>query len=215
VPYAQAEIDRVLSAGLLDGRRNHIAIPADLQRLVDECDITMDDLTAADTDQPGIASIITLLGSQASDASSAARAGTDVTELEDAWRLNPVWDSNPALQALTTGSLWNAESVTRLRDGDTVQLLVFDQTGRTAFAYPSDPLHDIEQILTRAQVAAALGCVVAVNGGAAARLREELPVPPGWDAQPSALLRSVLPVSVDRLTELGWVLDAELGLTRE
>ena len=129
--------------------------------------------------------------------------------------MNPAWDANATLQAFTNASLWSAEAVTRLRDGDSLQLLVYDRSGQTVFAYPSDPTFVVGEVLSQAQIVAALGCVVAVSGALASTIRTSIPEPSGWSEQPTALLRSVLPTSVEDLAKLGLALDADLGLTRE
>lgn len=215
MPYAQAEIEKTLVEGLNDGTRTEIAIPGELQQLVDACDVTLDDLTDGDTDQPQIAQVISHLGKQAGDASAAARVGTDVAQFEEAWQMNPAWDENATLQAFTNASLWSAEAVTRLRDGDSLQLLVCDRSGQTVFAYQSDPTMVVGEVLSQAQIVATLGCVVAVSGALAVTIRASIPEPSGWGEQPTALLRSVLPTSVEDLAKLGLALDADLGLTRE
>ena len=213
-PYSHAEIDKTLTLGLMNGVRERIAIPADLQAVVDLCDVTLADLTTQEADEHR-ANLIAYLGSQAADTGQAMRVGTSLADFEQDWAINPQWDANGTLDKFTSGTLWDAEAITRLRDSDSVQLLIYDDSGRTRYAFegPANPLMDRLQpfdVITKV-----LGCVLPVSGGLATTIRKGITIPAGWQNQPTAILRSLIPASVSDLAALGLTLDPDLGLTSE
>jgi len=218
VPYSNAEIDKTLDRGLEHGARTSISIPRDLQELVDECDVTLNDLSQVDTDQPELSHVLAHLGESAAQEGQARRVGTDHAEFAVDWELNPSWAANPTLDALTSGTLWDAEAITRLRDGDTLQLMVYDPTGTTAYALGRTPDAIVANMQSLEQSREALKCVVPVSGRIAKRISRSstsAAIPPEWKSQPTAILRDLHPVSVSELAALDLTLDPILGLTSE
>ncbi|CAB4960897.1 unannotated protein [freshwater metagenome] len=218
IPYSNAEVDKTLAHGLEHGARTVIVIPDDLQGLVDGCDVTLNDLTEVDTDRPELGHVLAHLGESAAQEGQARRVGTDHDDFAVDWELNPSWAANPTLDALTSGTLWDAEAITRLRDGDTLQLLVYDPTGATAYALGRTPDALVANMQSLAQSREALRCVVPVSGRVATRISRfstAAAIPQEWSSQPTAILRDLRPVSVSELAALGLTLDPILGLTSE
>ncbi len=215
VPYSAAEIDKTLNVGLGAGARTSIAIPDELQNLVDVCDVTMADLSEDDADQGPIAALIAHLGKQAADTGQAMRIGTDLFDFEQDWAMNPQWDANAMLDGFTGGTLWDAEALTRLRDGASTQLLIYDTTGLTRYAYPKDATILMTKSQSPAVINSVLSCVLPVSGNLATRIRRQTAIPDDWSSQPTAILRSLVPISIIDLAALGLTLDPTLGLTSE
>ncbi len=215
VPYSHAEIDKTLAAGLDGGARDRVAIPGDLQVLVDGCDVTFADLTIDDADVASVQNLMSHLGKQAADAGAAMRVGTDLTEFEQRWEYTPRWDSNAMLDGFTEGTLWDAEALTRLREGANIQLLIYDPTGLTRYAYPDNMAGLMASLQNPDVVNVALSCVLPVSGNLATKILRSIDVPNGWQTQATAILRSLRPIAISELASLGLTLHPDLGLTSE
>lgn len=214
-PYLKAELSKTWNQGLQRGLRSEIRIPEDLQGLVDECDVSWDDLDSLDDTDPGWEeALCEALGRLSGAVESASTAGTDVAYLNAAWDQEPEWDRNAVLAGLTPSTqIWDDAAVTRLRDRETLTVLVYDPTGKTDWAYPSDPSIWAEQPPEREILLQALKCTVNVSGATANALQSSATIPTGWKDQPEALLRETLPISVHQLGQIGLELHARYGVT--
>ncbi|MDG6108819.1 CRISPR-associated helicase Cas3' [Dactylosporangium aurantiacum] len=200
-PYSRAEIRRTWRAteALAGGDRDRLRIPEDVQGAVDAADVRLEDLDTDDWSDtnPELAHLL------AAGAASAAahRVGVDVASVARDWRTamraGDGWAGVPALAALTRGELWREEAVTRLRDADTVQVLLYDPTGRHQIAWPGG-VAELLDVRGGRTLIEALRHVIPVSGRLASRLRAAAGQPPhGW--HPATLLNDVLPLPVGSL----------------
>lgn len=205
-PYTRAELLKTFTA-LDDGTRSTLAVPDDVQPLVDAADVTFADLDDPDLDDPDQedgwhAALAEHLGSTATAQALAADSGVDISDLREAWSAEPRPDGHPWLHRLTRGQLWRGEAVTRLRDPGDADLLIYDPTGTHRHAWPGDPA----QLPTRPPIETlrdVLGHVVPVTGRIAATSRRHgLPLVPD-DAAGPPLLAGVVALPVAALPGLG------------
>lgn len=206
-PYARAEIAKTLqeAAALDQGNRKELLIPGDIQAAVDAANVSWEDLERAKDE--GLSELMERLANVSAAVQSAKLAGVDAKVLAANWSDDADWEENSALYQLTVGSLWHEEAVTRLRDAETIQLLVCDPSGESDLAWPGTA-ESILAIHRLEQVKEVLGHVIPVSGLLARNLRAIATplIPSGWKDQPSALLQSLLPVpitSLEGVAELG------------
>ncbi|MHB1787093.1 MAG: CRISPR-associated helicase Cas3', partial [Acidimicrobiales bacterium] len=199
-PYTRAEMNKTLkeAAALDGGSRTELRVPDDIQCAVDAANVSWDDLVGIDDE-----SVVELTGHLAgiSTATQIAKlAGVDASTLATNWRGNGFWEASDTLHQLTVRSLWNEEAVTRLRDGETVQVLVCDPDGTSLSAWRGSA-ESVLEVSERTQIKQILGHVIPVSGALARELRMAATphIPAGWDENRSPLIRDLLPVPVGSL----------------
>jgi CRISPR-associated endonuclease/helicase Cas3 len=207
-PYTRAEINKTLQeAEALDqGNRRGLQIPGDIQAAVDAANVSWEDLVKGEDES--LTELMGHLAKVSSAIQSAKLAGVDAKSLATSWRQDGDWEDNSTLYQLTVGTLWHEEAVTRLREAETVQLLVCDPSGANDLAWFGTTesilaVHELERIKE------VLSYVIPVSGALARELRAVASplIPAGWDNQSSALIQSLLPISITSLEEI-----AELGI---
>jgi CRISPR-associated endonuclease/helicase Cas3 len=200
-PYTRAELLKTLTA-LDDGNRTTLAVPNDIQPLVDAADVTFADLDAADLEDESWQAVLgEHLGTTATAETLAADSGVEVADLRAHWAADPRTDGHPWLHRLTRGQLWRGEAVTRLRDPGDVDLLLYDPTGAHPHAWPGDPgqLPARPPIETLRDV---LHHVVPVTGRLAAALRRHAEPASPEDSTGAPLLGSLLTLPMTALSSL-------------
>ena len=208
-PYSRAEILRTWSSpdALASGARTVLHVPGDVQAAVDAADVSLADLHADPVDSADPELSVALAAHQIEAtraASSAQRAGVDAETVGRGWRAamredeHDRWAGVPALDALTRGRIWHEEAVTRLRDTDSVQVLIYDPSSTNPHAWPGC-LDELLAVRDRPAQLHALDHVIPVSGSLAGRLRRAAAphTPAHW--HPFTLLREVIPLSVGQL----------------
>ena len=131
---------------------------------------------------------------------------------------DPWGRDSPDWSALTAPTLWDADDgvVTRLQELEQVQILLYDPTGTTRWAWTGDPTGLLRPGVSRTVLLDALGATVPVSGALARRLREQAAehLPANWATAAPALLRGLLPLPVTALDGIAH-LHPTLGLVRQ
>lgn len=202
-PYSMAELDKTWRLCLESGNRRDIAIPNDVQTLVDDAHVAWDDIRQEGLDDFFEKALQEALGSEAAMQFQAKSVGHDVTDFKP--RFDDPNHAHGRLAELTRFTLWNDEAVTRLRDAFQIQLLLFDPTGDNPHVWHGDP-HSarFEPDL--------LKWVMPVTGGLARQLLDRATQPEG-KTKASSALRDLTFVALDDIGEVAY-LDPDLGLVR-
>ena len=199
-PYTRAEMNKTLreSAALDGGERTRLRVPEDIQCAVDAANVSWDDLV--EIDDESVAELTEHLAGSSTAAQMAKLAGVDAGTLANNWRGNGSWEASDTLHQLTVGTLWNEEAVTRLRDGEALQVLVCDPSGTIPGAWQGS-IESVLDVSGRTQIIKILGHVIPVSGALAKKLREAATpfVPAAWVEHRSPLIRSLVPVPVGSL----------------
>lgn len=208
-PYTRAEILRTWldPCTLAGGGRTELRIPEDVQAAVDRADVSIADLLTdpADAVDPQLSAALTAhVVGMGAKATAAERVGIEAEVVDRAWRAamrdedGAAWAGVAALEALTQGRMWREDAVTRLREIDGVQLLLYDPEAANPYAWHGD-LSGLLLIRDRQSQLAVLDQVIPVSGSLATTLRKiAMPnVPANW--HPLTLLRNVIPLAVTRL----------------
>ena len=225
LPYTTAELRRAWSepACLDGGQRKVLSLPGDLQAAVDAAHLTFDALASdAAAESPETQEILRFLAKRLVDEAAGDANGHRVTAIAKTWKPSrtgpdPFGRDEPDWHRLTAPTLWDDANgvVTRLRERDQAQILLYDPTGRTEFAWTGEPATLLVRSPPRPTLLAALAATVPVSGSLASRLRELAGpfLPAGWADLAPPLLRGLTPVPVSALTGLA-ALDPTLGLIR-
>ncbi|CAG4902504.1 CRISPR-associated helicase Cas3' [Acidithrix sp. C25] len=199
-PYTRAEINKTLNetAALDGGNRTELRIPGDVQAAVDAANVSWNDLVSANDESVG--ELTNHLARVVSAAQTAKFAGVDASSLAVDWREASHWEDNSTLHQMTVGTLWNDEAVTRMREGETVQVLIYDPSGQNPYALPYFA-DSIKAVSGKAQIKEILGYVIPVSGVLVRDLRTAAQplIPSGWENHPSPLIQSLLPIPVASL----------------
>jgi CRISPR-associated endonuclease/helicase Cas3 len=196
LPYSAAEIHATWERALDGGARTTVAIPGDVQSLVDVADVGFEDLAG---ERRALVERHLVAGATMVNAALGALIPTPEQINRDLRRLS----------AMTSGDLGNEETATRWSALPSVVVLPTSATNPAAWNGPLPPRP------TRNQVVDLLGHTIPVSGSLAGRLlalaQTENTVQTGtWDHR---LLHDLLVVDLDGSPWL--VLDAELGLYTE
>jgi len=223
LPYTTAELRQAWKepACLDGGERTSFAIPQDLQPAIDAAFLTLDSLTKqTENESADMQAILKHLGSDLAKDSEARRTGTSITAIAKAWEqaAEDPWGKNePDWSQLTVPTLWDEQNgvVTRLQELEQAQLLIWDPTGTTSWAWHGEPQTLLGTVPDRDLLLAALDGTVPVSGKFAAQLRRlaDAYLPPNWGNHAPPLVRGVIPISVTVLAELA-ELHPDLGLIR-
>ena len=224
LPYTTAELRKAWKepACLNGGARTSFAIPQDLQPAVDAAYLTLDSITEqADEKLEDLQEILKHLGNDLAKSSTARSTGTNITAIVKSWNqtteADPWGKDEPDWSQLTAPTLWDEENgvVTRLRELQQVQLLIWDRAGVTPWAWHGEPQMLSGPNPDRDVLLAALNGTVPVSGKLASELRQlaKADLPPHWETHAPPLLRGVLPISVTVLAALA-ELHPDLGLIR-
>lgn len=224
LPYTTAELRQAWTEhSCLDkGGRTSFAIPQDLQPAIDAAFLTLDSLIEQAEDESDDAKqILQHLGEQLAKTASAARTGANINTLAKKWRKatgpDPWGKDEPDWSQLTAPILWDQENgvVTRLQEQQQAQLLIWDSTGDTRWAWHGEPSTILGNTANRGILLAALDGSVPVSGYFAAQVRQaaEPHLPPKWEELAPPLLRGLVPISVTALAALA-ELHPDLGLIR-
>lgn len=194
-------------------------MPQDLQPAVDAANLTLDDLASeAHLEPDDVQQVLHHLAIEL--AKSTAARGTGRLIGDRRWRSNladdPWGGTDPDWSQLTAPTLWDDSNgvVTRLQELEQAQVLLWDPTGTTGWAWNGNPAA-LGKDTDRATLLAALDASVPVSGRLAARLRAAAAthLPQRWHKDAPALLRGLTPLPVSALTGIA-VLDPDLGLIR-
>lgn len=199
-PYTRAEINKTLTetAALDGGNRTELRIPDDVQAAVDASNVSWDDLVSANDESMG--ELTNHLARVVSAAQTAKFAGVDASSLSASWREGSHWEDSSTLYQMTVGTLWNDEAVTRMRDGETVQVLIYDPSGQNPDAWPYSP-DSPKAVSEKAQIKEILGYVIPVSGALVRDLRTASQpfISSEWDNHSSPLIQCLLPIPVASL----------------
>ena len=199
-PYTRAEINKTLTetAALDGGNRTELRIPDDIQAAVDAANVSWDDLVSANDESVG--ELTHHLARVVSAGQTAKFAGVDASSLAVSWREGSHWEDNSTLHQMTVGTLWNDEAVTRMRDGETIQVLIYDPSGQNPEAWPYSA-DSLKAVSGKAQIKEILGYVIPVSGALVRDLRTATQpfIPSEWDNHSSPLIQSLLPIPVASL----------------
>lgn len=223
LPYTTAELRQTWSQpSCLDrGARTVFHVPADMQPAIDAAHLTLQDLADHANLEPDDAQqVLRHLAGEVVKANAAHHTGHQVREIARPWAQHTEEDpwgrSEPDWSRLTAPTLWDDANgvVTRLREREQAQLLLYDATGQTPWAWHGDPA-TLDKHTTRETLLTALNATVPVGGGLAARLRAAATthLPDRWLTDAPALLRGLTPVPVTALAGIA-ALDSDLGLIR-
>lgn len=225
LPYTAAELHRTWShpACLAGGLRESFLLPQDIQPAIDAAHVSLEDLAADTAGEPAeTADILRHLTAQLTQAGAAVPVGHEIGRIARRWRpgpgrgQDPFGRYEPDWSQLTAPRLWDedAGAVTRLQERDQVQLLLYDTTGATPWAFDGDPAA-LTRDTDRLTLLAALSATVPVSGWFATQLRRAAAPhqPPGWPASAPPLLRGSTLMPVTALAPLA-ALDPVRGLIR-
>lgn len=223
LPYTTAELRQAWSQpNCLDrGTRTVFRIPTDLQPAIDAAHLSLQDLTdQAGLEPADVQQVLRHLAGELVKTSAAAHNGHQVRVIARPWKQAPVQDpwgrSEPDWSRLTEPTLWDDANgvVTRLREREQAQMLLYDPTGQTRWAWHGDPV-TLDKNTSREILLAALNATVPVSGLLASRLREAATphLPERWLTDAPVLLRGLTPVPVSALVGIA-ALDPDLGLIR-
>ncbi len=221
LPYTTAELRRTWNhpACLDGGNRERLRVPQDLQPAVDAANLTLDDLAEqADLEPDDVQQVLRHLATELAKTTAAHGTGRLVGDRR--WRSNlgedPWGRNDPDWSQLTAPTLWDDSNgvVTRLQELEQAQVLLWDRTGNTPWAWKGIP-EMLGKDADRATLLAALDASVPISGRLAVRLRAAAAeyLPRRWHKDAPALLRGLTPLPVSALTGIA-VLDPDLGLIR-
>jgi len=230
LPYTTAELQATWSkSACLDGGARHaMSIPSNVQAAVDSAHLTLADLvdphrphTGAGGESAETRAVLAHLAGQLAKGSAAQRVGMAADEM-GRWQAgtgrDPWGRDSPDWSALTAPTLWDADDgvVTRLQELEQAQILLYDPTGTTRWAWTGDPAGLLRPGVSRTVLLDALGATVPVSGALARRLREQAAehLPANWATAAPALLRGLLPLPVTALDGIAH-LHPTLGLVRQ
>lgn len=193
-PYTQAELAKTwrAPAALDRGNRTELRVPDDLQAAVDAADVSFADLETSPDAEEDLRDLTEHLAAASLANDAGSRIGLDATSLDRAARRNDDWDANPTLSALTQGQLWQEEVVTRLRDTDSMMVLLVDPTRAHPHAWHGET-DDLVDLSDRDDVLEVLDHVIPTSGVTATELRKVAAAhrPSSWHEHAPALLRDI------------------------
>lgn len=224
LPYTTAQLRRTWShPHCLDaGGRSVLRVPQDMQPAVDAAHLTLHDLAEQVADESAdTQEVLKHLAAELTKTAAGSGNGHRVSDIARRWRPasgpDPWGRDEPDWSALTAPTLWDDVNgvVTRLQERDQAQLLLWDESGATAYTWHGHPDSLLAGTPSRAELLLVLQATVPISGHLATQLRAAaLPhVPPGWPESAPPLLRGLVPLPVSALPPLVR-LDDELGLTR-
>lgn len=213
LPYSQAEINATW-VSLNMGETKTINIPEDIQHLIDQSNITWASLSKVEEGSKDESSILGDLATNETKKRKANDIGVNVEHFDD-WN-DKKW-RNSLLTKMTSGTLWSEEAQTRLSDLLSCSILILGSSLKNEYAYEASP-EDLNKSMKIAQKKA-LGSVVSTNGKIAGILikyqkENELYFDTLAKNTPT-LLKGLLPLSLENLSNLGLRLDSTYGLLYE
>ena len=227
LPYTTAELRRAWSQPdcLAGGTRTTFQIPEDLQPAIDAACLTFKELeteAGSEEENDDVQQLVKHLGAELAKIAAASGTGAPISAIGKSWRAcdeaDPWGDHDPDWSPRTAPVLWDREDgvVTRLQEQQQAQLLIWDPTGTTKWAWSGDPRTLLTGQVERTVLLRALDACVPVSGQLAGQLRDaaEPHLPPDWADLAPPLLRGLTPISVQALTALA-VLHPKLGLIRQ
>lgn len=206
-PYTRAELLKTWRDCLIEGARNEIAVPGDIQDLVDTGEVSWADLSTEAMNDPHFSSALQEhLGADAAKKISADGTGYRPSDLSFPFSADQSTDDN--LAAMTAPKLFADDAVTRLRDVFQIQLLPFDIDAEHPVAWRENPFTAHVPIGSDL-----LAHVIPVTGQLAKALLSLANLPPDWHRNAPAMLRNLVPLSINDFSEVAY-LDPHKGLIR-
>ncbi|MGC7100696.1 CRISPR-associated helicase Cas3' [Amycolatopsis lurida] len=224
LPYTAAELRQTWSHSscLALGARTEFQIPAEVQPAIDAAHVSLADLTEqAAQESPQTREVLEHLAGELAKVGAATRAGHEVSEIARRWRPGPDHDpwgrAEPDWSALTAPRLWDEDegAVTRLQEREQAQVLLYDTSGQSRWAWHGDPA-TLTRDTDRDTLLAALGATVPVSGRLATQLRTAAAphLPEQWERTAPPLLRGLTPMPLSALDGIA-ALDDTRGLVKE
>jgi CRISPR-associated endonuclease/helicase Cas3 len=223
LPYTTAQLRRTWSHPdcLEGGARTQLRVPQDIQPAVDAGHLTLHDLAEQTADESSdTRDVLRHLAGELTRGAAGSRNGHAVQQIaRRRWKTrhgpDPWGRDEPDWSALTAPTLWDDVNgvVTRLQERDQAQLLIWDDLGKTAYAWHGHPASLLNGSLTRAELLEVLRAAVPVSSRLASRLRAAASphIPQQWEHDAPVLLRGLIPLPASALSPLAG-LDPDLGL---